>query len=75
MKGVLAVVDEIVVQLPLSTNRSGEDIAAAVVEPLAWEVSIPQDSIKVTVADGWLTLTGKVKSGSYVNSAMVRALR
>jgi osmotically-inducible protein OsmY len=60
VKGVLAVADEIVVQLPLSTKRSDEDIAAAVVERLAWDVSIPQDSIKVTVADGWLTLTGKV---------------
>jgi osmotically-inducible protein OsmY len=60
VKGVLAVADEIVVQLPLSTKRSDEDIAAAVVERLAWDVSIPQDSIKVTVADGWLTLTGQV---------------
>ncbi|OYV53612.1 MAG: ornithine aminotransferase [Rhodospirillales bacterium 20-60-12] len=60
VKGVFAVADEIIVQLPPSTRPSDEDIAAAVIERLAWDVSIPQDCIKATVTEGWLTLTGQV---------------
>jgi osmotically-inducible protein OsmY len=60
VKGVLAVADEIVVQLPFSTEKSDEDIAAAAIERLAWDSTILEDSIKVTVVDGWLTLTGQV---------------
>ncbi len=52
VRGVLGVAEEIVVQLPVHIKRSDEDIAAAAVERLAWDVSVPRDSIKVTVADG-----------------------
>jgi len=60
VKGVLAVADEITVELPVNTEKTDEEIAAAAVERLAWNVSLPREGIKVTVADGWLTLTGEV---------------
>lgn len=47
-------------RLPFETQRSDEDIAAAAIERLAWNVSVPKDSVRVTVEDGWVTLTGQV---------------
>ncbi len=60
VKGVRAVAEEIEVRLPLDTKRSDEDIANAVLERLRWNASIPNDAIKVTVENGWVTLEGEV---------------
>ncbi len=60
VKGVKAVAEEIVVRLPFDVKRGDDEIAAAAVQRLAWNASIPRDSIKVTVRDGWVTLTGQV---------------
>ena len=60
VKGVYAVAEEIEVQLPYSIRRSDEEIAAAAVDRLGWDVSIKHDSVKLTVASGWVTLTGQV---------------
>lgn len=61
VKGVKAVAEEIEVQLPMDTKRTDEDIAAAAIERLSWNVSVPQDCIQVKVEDGWVTLTGQVE--------------
>jgi len=71
VRGVLGIAEEIVVQLPVHIKRSDEDIATAAVERLAWDVSVPRDSIKVTVADGWLTLTGEVHWHYQIEAAML----
>ena len=60
VKGVKAVAEEIEVRLSFDTKRSDEDIAAAVISRLAWNVSVPKDAIKVGVEKGWVTLTGQV---------------
>lgn len=60
VKGVRAVAEEIEVRLPIDTQRSDEDIAAAAIERLAWNVSVPKDSVQVNVETGWVTLTGQV---------------
>ena len=60
VKGVKAVAEEIEVRLPFNHRRDDADIAAAAVERLAWDVSIPRDAIKVQVEKGWVTLTGQV---------------
>jgi osmotically-inducible protein OsmY len=60
VKGVKAVAEEIEVRLSPETHRSDEDIAAAVVDRLAWNVSLPPGAIKATVEKGWITLTGEV---------------
>jgi osmotically-inducible protein OsmY len=61
VRGVLGVAEDIVVELPVHIKRTDEDIAAAAVERLSWNVSVPRDNVKVTVADGWVTLTGQVE--------------
>jgi len=60
VKGVKAVAEEIEVRLPHETRRSDEEIAGAAIGRFEWDVSIPRDTIKVTVDKGWVTLTGEV---------------
>ncbi len=60
VKGVLAVADEIEVRLPAESARSDESIAAAAIERLSWDSTIPADAVQVTVQDGWVTLSGTV---------------
>jgi osmotically-inducible protein OsmY len=57
---VLAVAQEIEVQVPFEHRRGDDRIAVAALDRLAWDVSIPRDSIWVKVEKGWLTLTGQV---------------
>jgi osmotically-inducible protein OsmY len=60
VKGVKAVAEEIEVRLPSDTKRTDAEIAAAAINRLAWEVSVPRDAVKVSVEQGWITLTGQV---------------
>jgi osmotically-inducible protein OsmY len=60
VKGVKAVAEEIVVKLPFAMKRTDDQIAEAVLDRFAWDVSVPKDSIKVKVEDGWVTLSGNV---------------
>jgi osmotically-inducible protein OsmY len=60
VKGVKAVANEIEVRLPVDDRRDDDEIAAAVLERLAWDVTIPDKAMHVTVDDGWVTLSGEV---------------
>jgi len=60
VKGVKGIAQEIEVQLPFDKKRTDDEIAAAVIDRLAWDVSVPSDTIQVAVDAGWVTLTGQV---------------
>jgi osmotically-inducible protein OsmY len=60
VKGMAAVAEEIEVKLPFETKRGDDEIAAAVVDRLTWDTSIPRDTVTVKVEKGWVTLTGQV---------------
>ena len=60
VKGVKAVVEELEVKLPFDVRHSDEEIAAAVVDRLGWDVDIPRDSVKIKVEHGWVILSGEV---------------
>ena len=60
VRGVKAVAEEIEVRLPFDAERTDEEIAAAAIERLSWNVSVPKDSVQVKVEKGWVTLTGQV---------------
>ncbi|WP_437306456.1 BON domain-containing protein [Sorangium sp. So ce388] len=70
--GVSAVVNELDVKLP--DRRTDEDIAAAAVRALEWNILVPADKIKVTVSNGWLKLEGEV-SWRFQKNAAERAVR
>ncbi len=58
--GVLDVVDNLTVKIPLAWERTDEDLAKAVRQALKWDVLVPDDQITSTVATGTVTLEGTV---------------
>jgi osmotically-inducible protein OsmY len=72
--GVKAVANEIDVQLPGANPRTDEDIAAATVNALTLNTSVPADKIKVAVSKGWVTLEGEVE-WQYQKAAAENAVR
>jgi osmotically-inducible protein OsmY len=58
--GIRGVVNEILVRLPGSSERTDVGIARAAVDALRWRVRLPHDRIKVVVRNGWVTLEGDV---------------
>lgn len=58
--GVTAIVNKIDVKLFSSFVKDDQDIARAAVNAFKWNVWVPDESIKVMVEDGWVTLSGKV---------------
>jgi osmotically-inducible protein OsmY len=74
VSGVKAVVNELEVRLPTSSERTDEDIARAAVNHLNWAVSVPADRIKVTVSKGWISLAGTVE-WNYQRVAAENAVR
>jgi osmotically-inducible protein OsmY len=61
VRGVRAVVNDIEVRLPVSSERSDADIAAAAVRALEWDAFVPVEKLDVTVSKGWVTLQGEVE--------------
>jgi osmotically-inducible protein OsmY len=74
VRGVKAIAEEIEVRLPMDSARTDTEIAAAVLERLSWNVSVPKDRIKVVVSQGWVTLTGEV-DWWYQKEAIERDIR
>jgi RNA polymerase sigma factor (sigma-70 family) len=74
LSGVRAVVNELEVRLPTSSERTDEDIARAAVSALAWSIVVPKDRVKVKVSKGWLTLEGSV-DWKFQRSAAEAAVR
>ena len=72
--GVRAVANDLDIVLLPSDERTDEDIARAVANALAWNTSVPADSIKAVVSDGWVTLEGAVE-WYYQKDAAERAVR
>jgi osmotically-inducible protein OsmY len=60
VKGLKAVVNDLEVRLPSSSQRPDPELARAAVEALGWNILVPHDRIQVIVEDGWLTLKGEV---------------
>lgn len=58
--GVRALVIELAIKLPGSSQRSDRDIAASAETALRWITFVPKDSVKIIVENGWVTLTGAV---------------
>src|SRR3954469_18432161 len=74
VEGVRAVANELDVKLPEGSRRTDEDIAAAAVNALRWNILVPADNIKVTVSKGLVTLEGEV-NWQFQRAAADRAVR
>jgi osmotically-inducible protein OsmY len=60
VNGVAAVANDVEVR-PVGAERTDADIAAAVVNVLNWNSTIPVNKVHVTVEKGWVTLKGEVE--------------
>ncbi|HTT06329.1 MAG TPA: BON domain-containing protein [Steroidobacteraceae bacterium] len=60
--GVKAVANDIAINLPFDGKRTDTEIARAAIDVLAINVSVPSNSVKVAVHDGWITLEGEVST-------------
>ena len=74
VKDVKAVAEEIEVKLPFSVKHGDSEIAAAAVNRMDWNVSVPKDTVKVAVSKGWVTLSGQVH-WHYQHDAAADAVR
>jgi osmotically-inducible protein OsmY len=72
--GVKAVAEEIEVHLPGIYERTDAEVAKSAVTALAWNVTVPRDSVKVMVEHGWVTLEGEV-NWQYQREAAEDAVR
>ncbi len=69
VQGVKAVAEDIVVKYPSSLEKSDTQIAKAALDALKWHSSVPNDTVKIKVEDGWVYLSGEVRWGYQKNSA------
>jgi osmotically-inducible protein OsmY len=74
VKGVKAVAEELKVHLPGTMKRDDSEIARAAIDRLLWETTVPADSIKIKVEEGWVTLRGEVE-WHYQKKAAERMVR
>ncbi len=58
--GVKAVANDVTIDMPFDGKRTDAEIAQAVIDALSMNVSVPADTIKIAVHDGWITLEGQV---------------
>ena len=72
--GVRAIANDLTVRVPASHERTDSQIADAAANAVAWNAVIPQNAVSVAVADGWVTLTGRV-GWQYQKEAAARAVR
>ncbi len=77
VSGVKAVVEKIEVKLPNLFQKSDQDIAKTVLEQFNWNTQIPADTVKVSVENGQVKLSGDVEWEFQRSTAerLVRGLR
>jgi osmotically-inducible protein OsmY len=61
VKGVKGIAQKIEVRLPGDKQQNDDEIAQRALNILAWNAVVPKGGIRVRVADGWVTLSGKVQ--------------
>jgi osmotically-inducible protein OsmY len=59
---VKAVASDLKVRLPFAACPEDGELARRVVAGLEWDLMLPDDSVQVRVADGWVTLEGQLVS-------------
>lgn len=72
--GTKAVANDLTVHLTSGYERTDTEIAQAVVSALRWNTLVPKDRVTITVANGWITLTGTL-DWQYQKDAAQRAVR
>ena len=74
VRGVKAIAEEIEVRPAGAHATADDEIARRVLEVLRWNTTVPDDRVKVTVQNGWVTLAGSVE-WNYQRESASRALQ
>lgn len=74
VQGVRATAIEIDVKLAPGHKRGDTEIAAAVLNALAWHTEVPTERVRARVENGWITLEGEVE-WDYQRNAAANAVR
>ncbi len=74
VKGVKGIALEIEVRLTGDKKINDDQIAQRAIDILAWSAWVPEGSVKVKVADGWVTLSGQVE-WNYLRDAAAAEVR
>jgi osmotically-inducible protein OsmY len=74
VRGVKAVANDLAVRLPGSSNRPDPEIARAAVDALKWNISVPDERLRIRVENGIVTLEGDVEF-HFQKDAAERAVR
>jgi osmotically-inducible protein OsmY len=61
IKGVRAVAQELQVRLGHNQKRDDDQIARRALKIIAWSTTVPKDTVKLKVENGWITLSGEVE--------------
>ncbi len=61
VRGVCAIAEEIEVRFPARKKTADDEIAKRAVAIIAWNTTIPDETIHVKVQHGWITLSGEVE--------------
>lgn len=72
--GVQGVADDIEVRLFGDQRKTDTDVAQAALDALKWDSMVPDEKVKVTVEQGWVTLEGTVE-WNYQRDAAGRCVR
>jgi osmotically-inducible protein OsmY len=60
VKGVRGIAEEIEVRFPGAKKTADDEIAKRALNIIDWDVTIPDDKVKIKVQNGWITLSGEV---------------
>ena len=67
--GIRSIAVELDVVLPGPHQRNDTEIAKAATNAIDWNASIPKDTVKLVVENGWVTLSGEVEWAFVRNAA------
>lgn len=59
--GVKAIANDLEIRLPFSSERTDADLARDAANAISMNTYVPKDRVKVSVHEGWVTLTGEVE--------------
>ncbi|MGE8656791.1 MAG: BON domain-containing protein [Achromobacter sp.] len=74
VKGVRGIAQEIEVRAAAAKQLADDQIAARALSIIAWDATVPDGKVQVTVQKGWVTLSGTV-DWFYQRDAAERAVR
>jgi len=75
VKGVKAIAEEIEVRFASDPKTSDDEIAERILDVFRWDVTVPDDRLKVRVEHGWVTLSGDVEWNYQKKAAQAAAGR